>query len=243
MTHEPQDIAALIQDLESVDKPVIRRAVDALIPLAARSPGLADQLTNVLRQPQREKLWAVAYVLAHLPHPSAPALEVLGDALDHRDPDIRWAIALKLTQLANSDRRVLELLFELLARGTATQKRMATYCIRDLKRADRESLDALVRLLSDPHPLVRVAVITSLKERSDCDDEVKKRLLGIFLHDPDGRVQNAAAIALAHLGTPSVDFVDALNDAVRGSDKRLGKAADLALRTLKRKGPISHGDP
>ena len=242
MTEEPQDIATLIQDLESADKPVIRRAVDALIPLLARSPGLAVRLTDLLRQPQRKNLWAIAYVLAHIPQVSTPLLEVLGHTLDNGDPDIRWAVALLLTRLANSDRRVLEILLELLRQGTPTQKRMAPYCIRDLKLTDRESLDGLVRLLSDPHPLVRVAVTTSLKERSDCDDGVKKRLLEIFLKDLDGRVRNAAAIALAHLGTPSVDFVDALNDAVRGSDKRLGKAAEAALRALKRKGPISHGD-
>ena len=242
MTEEPHDIEALIQDLESPDKPAVRRAVDALSPLACRIPGLAIRLTDYLRQPQRKNLWAIAYVLAHVPCPCATTLEVLCAALDHGDPDIRWAIALKLTQLANSDPRVLEMLFELLTEGTPTQKRMATYCIRDLKLADRESLDALVRLLGDPHPLVRVAATTSLKERNDCDDEVKKSLLGIFLNDPDGRVRNATAITLAHLGTPSVSFLNALNEAVRGSDKGLRKAAEAGLKILKHKGPISRGD-
>ena len=100
----------------------------------------------------------------------------------------------------------------------------------------------LMRLLGDPHPLVRVAATTSLKERNDCDDEVKKSLLGIFLNDPDGRVRNATAITLAHLGTPSVSFLNALNEAVRGSDKGLRKAAKAGLKILKHKGPISRGD-
>jgi len=242
MIEGPQNAAALIEDLESADKPVIRRAVAALISLAARSPELAVQLGDLLRDPQRKNPWSIAYVLAHLPHPSSPALEVLRDSLDHSDSDIRWAIALKLTKLANSDHRVFELLLELLAQGTPTQKRMATYCVRDLKLADRASLAAIVHLLSDPHPAVRVAASTSLKERSDCDDEVKKRLLEVFVDDLDGRVRNAAAITLAQLGTPSAEFLTALNDAVHGTDIRLAKAAEAALGTLKRKGPISHGD-
>lgn len=242
MTETPEHMEALIEDLESVDKSVIRRAVDAFIPLAARLPQVADQLTDLLGDPQRKNLWAIAYVLANLPQPSERVLQILRDALDHGDSDIRWAVAVLLTRLANSHQRVAALLLDLMARGTPTQRRMAIYCVRDLKLTDRESLNALLSLLSDPQPLVRVAATTSLKERSNFNDEVKKRLLEIFLHDPDGRVRNAAAITLAHLGSPSAEFVTALNNAIHGTDTRLGKAAAAALRALKHKGPISHGD-
>lgn len=242
MMEKPQNVAALIKDLESADKPVIRRAVAQLIPLAARLPEVTLQLADLLRDPQRKNLWAIAYVLAHRPQPCETVLQVLRGALDNSDPDIRWAMAVLLTHLAKSNRPVLDLLLDLLARGTPTQRRMAIYCIRDLKLKDRESLNALLCLLSDPHPMVRVAATTSLKERSDFDDDVKKRLLEIFLHDLDGRVRNAAAITLAQLGSPSDEFVNALKDAMQGVDARLSKAAAAALWTLKHKGPIPRGD-
>ncbi len=242
MIAKTEFLETLLDELESSNKRVIRRAVDALIPLTAGSPEVAVRLHHMLDDSRRKNLWSVAYVLAHVPLPSARVLETLCAALDDGDSDIRWAIALALIRLGKTDREVIAFLLRLLTQGTPTQRRMAIYCIRDLELTDCLSLEALSRSLNDSEPAVRVAAATSLKQRTDVDHRVKNRLLQLFLYDPDSRVRNAAAISLAHFGSPSDEFLSALEKAIQGADTRLSKAATAALRALKHKGPISHGD-
>jgi len=62
-------IATLLADLEKSDKPTLRRAVDALIPIAAEDPQIVATLGELLNSPSRESRWPIAYVLASLPLP------------------------------------------------------------------------------------------------------------------------------------------------------------------------------
>src|SRR5262249_48036455 len=111
-------IAALIADLEHPDKPKIRAAVDALIPLAAKSVELQTTLNDALNDRRRKNHWPVAYILGHLSQPSDAVVQTLQAALDHPEPDIRWAIALLLVRMAKVEARLIEALIRLCAEGT-----------------------------------------------------------------------------------------------------------------------------
>jgi HEAT repeat protein len=228
-------IRALIDDLESSDKPVIRAAVDALIPLAADSADLQSTLGRLLLDTRRKNRWPAAYVLAHLPHPSFLTMRILLDGLDHPEPDIRWAIGLLLVRLANTEHGVVDSLLELCQKGSSAQKRMAVYCVRNLNLNDENSLERLLALLHDTDPTVRVAVVTSLRDRAQMDSAARQKLLRVFLDDPDLRVRNAAAITLAQLGSPSEEFLRGLTKACAGEDAQLKKAALAAFALLKNK--------
>jgi len=229
-------IAALIADLDHSDKPRIRAAVDALIPLAAAAPALADELNRLLDDSRGKHRWPAAYILAHLPHPSRPVFTVLLNALDHSDPDIRWAVMLLLVRLAKTNRDIIGLLLELRETGTPTQRRMALYCIRDFNLTDAASLQALLDSLRDDDPTVRVAATTSLKGRLAIDSGGRKMLYDLFVNDPDLRVRNAAAVTLAQSGSPSEEFLAALKMAEASEHAQLKKAATAALAILKKAG-------
>jgi hypothetical protein len=224
--------ASLIAGLDDPEKPKIRASVDALIALSAHQPDLRETLEQSLSTAQHRNLWALAYVLGHLPQPSGAAIRALLAGLDHKEPDIRWAIALLLIRLAKTEAMAASLLLEVSRSGTANQKRMAVYCIRDLQLTDDASLEALLAASADAEATIRVAAVTSLKTRSDIGGAARDRLLELFLTDPDVRVCNAAAITLAQLGSPSEDFVAALRAAEKSENAPLKKAVSAALSLL-----------
>ena len=228
-------IATLLADLEKSDKPTLRRAVDALIPIAAEDPQIAATLRELLNNPSRESRWPIAYVLASLPSPTPSSIRVLSETLDHRDPDIRWAVALMLIRLARTDRQVLKSLIELAAKGTANQRRMAIYSLRDVGLTDEESVQMLMNALHDPDPMVRIAAVTSLKIYSGLSERGKSELLELFLRDSDSRVRNTVLITLAYLGAPSEEFLSELMKATASENAQLKKAANAASDILKKK--------
>ena len=228
-------IATLLADLEKSDKPTLRRAVDALIPIAAEDPQIAATLRELLNNPSRESRWPIAYVLASLPSPTPTSIRVLSATLDHRDPDIRWAVALMLIRLARTDRQVLKSLIELAAKGTANQRRMAIYSLRDVGLTDEESVQMLMNALHDPDPMVRIAAVTSLKIYSGLSERGKSELLELFLRDSDSRVRNTVLITLAYLGAPSEEFLSELMKATTSENAQLKKAANAASDILKKK--------
>lgn len=232
---------ALIADLDHHDKPTIRAAVDGLIRLANEFPELREILDRRLREAGRINDWPIAYVLGHLPQPSADALEVLIEALDHREPDIRWAIALLLTGIAKKDIDVIERLMKLASGGTANQKRMALYCIRDLALSDAASRSALLGALRDADATVRVAAAICLRLRSDLNDIEKQALQKLYADDAEAKVRHTAAIALAHLGQPTPEFLLALRKNSESEDQETRKAALAALALLEKRRSASSG--
>ena len=235
MTKAESEIAALIADLDHHDKPTIRAAVDALVPLAGQSADLRALLLERLTQPEKKNYWPVAYILGQLPSPNDTVVRVLLDTLDHQEPDIRWAVALLLVRLAKNGDTQIDRLIELSANGTANQKRMALYCIRDLSLNDAASLAALLQGLCDANPTVRVAAAICLKHRADLKDNDKSLLLKTYLEDADSRARNAAAIVLADLGSPSEEFVVALREASESDNRERRKTADAALELLRKR--------
>jgi HEAT repeat protein len=232
MTDEQDGIDALIAAIDQLDKPKIRAAVDALIPLAAQSRELRAKLDGLLNQVQADRRWPIAYILGQLPEPSGAAIGNLLDGLDHREPDIRWALALLLIRIAKNHPALIPLLIELCAGGTVNQKRMAIYCLRDLQLTDEPSLQTLLRALHDADTTVRVAAVTSLGLRGEVSGSGRQELLQVFLRDSELPVRNAAAITLAKLGAPSPALMEALQEAAAGDNAQLKKAALAALAIL-----------
>src|SRR5688572_621691 len=220
MEIDSEKTAALITKLDHNDKPTIRAAVDALIPLAAASPELCIILNRRLGEAGHKQYWPVAYILGNLPQPSRAVITGLLDALDHGEPDIRWAISLLLARIAKDNPDLISSLIQLCARGSANQKRMALYCLRDSTLSDMGSLTALLAALRDHEPTVRVAAAICLKARPDIDDAGKKILLQAYSNDAESRVRYAAAIALANLGSPPTEFLTAL----RTNSEKIGRA-------------------
>jgi len=231
---ETDRLAALIADLDHSDKPTIRAAVDELIALAASSPQIRAALDRRLSEPGHRNYWPVAYILGHLPQPSGAAIRNLLDTLDHREPDIRWACSLLLAKIAQGETAIIELLIELCRNGTANQKRMAVYCLRDLALNDSASLQALFEALADNDATVRVAAVTSLRNRTDDNERVRAALLQSYLIDADIKVRNAAAVTLANIGSPSEEFLLALRQANQSDNSQARKAAAIALGLLEK---------
>ena len=228
-------IAPLMADLEKSDKPTLRKAVDALIPIAADDPQIATMLSELLDNPGRKNRWPIAYILASLPSPTQSSIQVLIETLDQRDPDIRWAVALILIRLAKTDRQVLRLFIELASKGTVNQRRMAIYSLRDVGLSDDESVQTLLNSLRDLDPTVRVAAATSLKVHSRLSESGKNELLQLFSKDQDLRVRNTAAVTLAQLGDPSEEFLSELTQAIASENAQLKKAASAAFDILKKR--------
>jgi HEAT repeat protein len=231
---ETDRLAALIADLDHPDKPTIRAAVDQLIELARESAQVRSALDLRLNASGQRNYWPVAYILGHLPRPSGAAIRNLLDTLDHHEPDIRWACSLLLVKIAQRETAVIELLIELCRQGAANQRRMAIYCLRDLEMKDAASLQALIESLADSDATVRVAAVTSLKNRTDDTDRVRAALLQSYLIDADIKVRNAAAVTLANIGSPSEAFLLALREATESDDSQARKAAVVALGLLQK---------
>jgi hypothetical protein len=241
MNAEDQRAAALIEALDDSHKPAIRAAADALIASAAQNNTVRAAIEQALERGRHKNLWACAYVLGHLPQPSGATIRALLAGLDHPEPDIRWALALLLVRMTTAEPNLVDLLIEICRGGSATQRRMAVYCIRDLQLSDSRSFEALRAASTDREPAIRVAAVTSLRTRKDSGGEVRRRLLELFLTDTDFRVCNAAAVCLAQRGSASAEFVAALQAAAGSGDAIRGKAAAAALALLENKRPASAG--
>lgn len=237
MDEESHKIAALVESLDRGDKKEMRRAAEALIAYGKTAAHLADKLHALMETAPAETRWPIAYVAVQIAPPTTACLDALQTALNGADPDIRWAIAVLLADLGKkSSPGVAGALAELARSGSATQRRMAIYCLRDIGARDALALDAIRGALGDDDPLVRVAAVTSLKTFPEIAGAHPEDLLRL-LSDRDARVRASAALALAHVDPPSAKIRQALEDAERGDDSKLAKAARAALDILNKKGP------
>ena len=231
---EAKQLADWLDGLDQPDKQMLRLAVDGLIAALQESPESAKILHDRLSDSKRKNRWPIAYILAHLPRPPVEVFHILLEALDHPDPDVRWAVILLLARLTKTEDALMQLPIALFATGTPTQRRMVVYYLKELKLQNETVQRALLRGLQDPDPTVRVAAVITLKEQR-LDSDGKERLLQLLLRDPDIRVQHAAAITLASLGSPSEEFLSALDHAAETGQPPLKKAVAAAQRILQEK--------
>jgi HEAT repeat protein len=110
-----------------------------------------------------------------------------------------------------------------------------------LALSDSTSLAALLKALNDADPTVRVAAAICLKMRPDLDEAGKNTLLQVYLRDIDPKVRNAVVIALAALGSPSAEFLSALNESSESENGQTKKAARAALQLLEKRRSASIG--
>lgn len=197
-----QRMGPLLEALEQTDKGVVRRAVEELVALAVAEPRVADILDRRLRAAPR---WPVAYALGQMVRPSTLCLDVLAHGLGSGDQDLRWATQLLLTDLGKRYPEVEGCLETLLRDGSATQRRMAVYCLRDIHEGQDAGHAGIGRApvfleaMRDPEPLVRVAVVTSLAKTTEVSAETLDALTRAATDDADARVRNAAAFAVKKL--------------------------------------------
>lgn len=256
MDHTHPSLAAFVESLSSGDKKNIRAAVDALIPVAREQPEINERLRVLLDETPAQRRWPIAYVLAHSPPLTRGCIDALRDMLGNSDPDLRWAAVVLFVRLAKeSDRSLVAELTGLLRSGSATQRRMAVYCLRDIvaevdpghgfepggQAAFYDTKkppvpvtvrQALIGALGDGEALVRVAVITSLKVMPRVGSAALDLLLRMFVEDADMRVRASAAMTLAHVGAGRSEVRAALDEASRSNDPILSKAARAALKIL-----------
>jgi HEAT repeat protein len=231
---EAKQLADWLDALDRPDKQMLRISVEGLIAALQDSPESAKILQDRLGDSRRKNRWPIAYILAHLPRPPAEAFAILLDALDNPDPDVRWAVILLLARLTKTENALMQIPITLFATGTATQRRMVIYYLKELKLQNETVQQALLRGLKDSDATVRVAAVITLKEQ-ELDSDGKKALLELLVRDPDVRVQHAAAITLASLGSPSAEFLSALDQAAETTQAPLKKAVTAALRILQEK--------
>jgi HEAT repeat protein len=226
----------LVRSLDHADKIQIRKTVDAMLELVREFPELATRLETLLADDETN--WPLAYVLGHVQHPSPLAKKVLLTTLKNDDPEIRWAIVLLLSRLAKNDPALAGLLLDLLHGESATQRRMALYCLRELDPGGAMLLQALRQAVHDAEPLVRVAAVTTMKNQPALSEEGAFSLIDLLLHDADSRVRCAAALALAHLPQPIPAAHQALKEACQSDNLHVRKACQTALRILEIKKPV-----
>jgi HEAT repeat protein len=231
---EAEQLADWLDALDRPDKQMLRVSVDGLIVALQDSPESVKILLERLGDSNRKNRWPIAYILAHLPQPPTEAFHILLAALDNPDPDVRWAVILLLARLTKTENALMQLPMALFATGTATQRRMVIYYLKELKLQNETVQQALLSGLKDADATVRVAAVITLKEQ-DLGSGGKKALLELLVRDPDVRVQHAAAITLASLGSPSTEFLAALDQASQTAQAPLKKAVAAALRILQEK--------
>lgn len=190
-------IERILDDLQNRDRAVVRRAVDELVAIAPREPGLSDCLESRLKDENTRWKWPVAYTLGRVVEASPDCLDVLGEGLGSEDQDVRWATQRLLTELGRTQSQVRELLLVLLHGGRPTQRRMAVYCLRDVGLSDDRFAEAVVEACQDPEPLVRVAAVISLKTCHSLAAHTAPLLRRLADDDADPRVRNAARFLLA----------------------------------------------
>jgi HEAT repeat protein len=235
MVEYSENIARLIESLGHPDKRIIRQSVDALVELGSRTPEIRGAVAAAMSLAPADKRWPMAYVLAQIAPLDDTCFAALEDGLGGTDPDIRWAVVVLLVRLAKQrGGNIVERLIALTKSGTAMQRRMAVYTLRDIGAEDAASQQALRDALRDADPLVRVAALTSLKIFPETARSAVEEVLRMLAGDPDARVRATAPMALAQSSVESEAIRQALEQAARGGDANVAKAARAALDILQK---------
>jgi HEAT repeat protein len=208
----PEELEALADCLGHGRKAVQRPAAEAFAALQAAGVGVDSILERSLRACDPRRRWGAAFAMSLVGEPPARTVPVLLETLGADDGDVRWAAASILLRVKDHA-GLIGWLVDLLARGTATQRKMALYCLRHLHARSAAVERAVAAALGDAAWGVRLAAIAVLP-RVAVDRAA------------------AAAAALGALGHRAARVVAALRGAAAGADRSLRKAAEGALGRL-----------
>jgi len=226
----PDELEALAECLGHARKAVQRPAAEAFAALHAAGVGVDSILERSLQARDPRRRWGAAFAMALVGEPPARTLPVLLETLGADDGDVRWAAASILLRVKNRT-RLIGSLVGLVARGTATQRKMALYCLRHLDARSAPVERAVAAALGDAAWDVRLAAIAVLPRVAVDRAAAAERLLA-ELAAPDVRFRRAAAAALGSLGHRAGPVIAALQGAAAGADPSLRKAAEGALGRL-----------
>jgi HEAT repeat protein len=226
----PEELERLIGYLESSEKPLQRRAVDALLALhehgrAVEAPLLAALSSSVMR-----RRFAAAYALARIGQLPAAGVKALLEALGDADSDVRWAAADILVRLPTS-RDLEAALRDHLERGGAVTRRMTLHCLRKRRVESERTREKIVAATADADAMVRIAAVSCLAGIAMNREESAACIVAL-VGDTDERVRRAAVASLATLGLRSQPVIEALRRAATDLDPSMRRAAERSLRCL-----------
>ena len=224
-------LVPLLDCLRHRRKAIQRMAAEVLALWSRVTPEVRTLLLRLLGDADLRVRWSAAFTLAKI-GPEPAALGVLLDTLGEADGDMRWAAQSIVVGLARRDPNVVARLADLAATGSASQRKMAAYCLRDVGSTIPGMRETLTDALGHEDAEVRLAVLAALAGLYSSDDAVVEPLVRFFRSDPAPGVRRAAASALGKLSNvPHGSEIRAvLEEAAASDDEGLRRAAVGALR-------------
>ena len=232
---DPAELESLVTCLGHPTKAIQRPAADAFRVLAEQGIAVEALLTAALDATDPRLRFGAAYALARLGAPPPAALPALLAALALDDGDVRWAAAELIGRTEPRATAVAGLL-PLVAGGNPPQRKMALYCLRDLEVAGEEVERAALAALDDADGGVRLAAMATLTRLAKSHRSAAATGILKALNAEDPSERRAAAAALGDLGLDTDAVREALEDAARGDDASLRRAAERSLRMLAPRG-------
>ena len=186
-----EEIATLINTLQSGDENIRTLAVDALGRIGPRA---IDALAGAIRDPSTEVRLAAADALGRIPDNRAttPLIEALQDS----DEEVRAVVARSLGRIGDSDGFIP--LISALMDPDAGVRASAE---KALGSFGEKAAGPVRKLLSHTNPLVRgsaAAILATIAVTAAIPD------LEQLVTDPDTEVQERAVVALGSLGVPAI---------------------------------------
>jgi HEAT repeat protein len=211
---------------------VQRQAAGHLVRFAPLQPEIISLLTEKLSDSDPRLRWTAAFTLAQLDLPAPVPLPVLLENLGHEESDLRWAAAMAVVTLGQKHSQIKPDLVRLARQGNPTQRRMSLYCLRDLGWEDPSVIAVFLAATQDEAAGVRLAALSGIGKLKQENADLIGNIIRLLQEDPDLGVRRAAAIALGQKGKSSPQVQTALEEAARGVDASLRKAAEIALKRL-----------
>jgi HEAT repeat protein len=230
----PQELCQdLLQCLSHTKKAVQRRAAEHLVRFARIQPEIISLLREKLSDSDPRLRWTAAFTLAQLDLSTPLPLSVLLENLGHEESDLRWAAATAVITLGQKHSQIKPDLVRLARQGNPTQRRMSLYCLRDLGWEDLAVIEVFLAATWDEAAGVRLAALSGLAKLKQQNADLLHNVTRLLQTDPEIGVRRAAAAALGQRGEFSPEVRAALEEAARGVDTSLRKAAEAALKRLR----------
>lgn len=232
---------ALCERLGDPVAAVVNAAVQALVRLAQREPGVRHALDQALRGEDARRRWGAALAYAELEPPSLKLLPALIDAIGAPDGPVRWAAAKRLVDLGRLHAEVVPVLLDRAHADPRSAARCAAvHALRELAPDRPETAHALVAATRDADLPTRRAGLAALARVLDPPAEVFERLTQALREEADAESRRIAATALGELGAAlDAGLPEAAGAALRDAaqdadDPDLRRAGARALRRATR---------
>ncbi len=157
----------------------------------------ADRVTAAHRIAQHAKI-------------AARAVPALLAALDGADPELEAAVLAALDKIGPPLKEYIPLLVNALTSKSLSAQKYAAHSFAEKLPVPEEAIDPLVKILHDPHAIIRTYAATALARAGGKARPVALGPLVALSADLDPSVRNAAAKAINSLGKPTLDDMPTL---------------------------------